>query len=789
MTKLTYDLIVEWLSQSLRSKSLWLASVFLSIPICVLGQMYFVQKAYLEPTFANMKNPQFVRSAVLYQDGKYQALEHYLAREISENWPAKVSYERTKWVSASVNGNDVLSEVSFMSGGYDMLGVKPQIGKLDTLEFPIEGSQVFAAISHKFWKEQFNFSPRIIGKTIIISNNLVTISAVMPESFRSFQKNRVVDLIIPFEHISTLNIGAEKEILPDTHSYVIAETNVLNDIENTLEAHLIDQVLLFDDAKVILNGAFGVDNQEYLIVIKRIYLLFIIFVSLLIFCSIAFVAFFVGLLTQKQNEYTVRLFCGASNKQIFWQEIVDLFLVTVFIVFCCVFAFPIVSELVKIFLPQVEASYFAFPWYRFITFLTFNFISLIVILGIVSIFQRKLFATYVGRGQTLSFGQKVQSYFLCSLLVCVSSIALLITSTTLKYQQELNAKPLGFDVKLTHIINFDFPKAPTKNFSASRLPELLLQNLTAYSEIQDAAITNVPPFLNKTSYSRFYTPSLEPIGSGEHGNVLFDYISPNYFDAIGIKLLQGNNLISENYWQVIVNKTLWDKYFNGYSIADAKLITNDDDGSKFSLDIVGVVDDTLLQGRDMASQPMVYRSIVTITGYESLIIKSTASVMQIENVLNRSLSEVDVDFGNFKVESLEELARKENTPRQALFAVSLVGSVIMFLSTLVYTTSSVNQLVKKGGRETALRRCVGASLVSLTVREFRLFLQILIPMIFVTFYFLSNYEASHLNHINLGMKFDTNLFFVPVFLMTTFVLFVFIFLFSRNSNSSWNNLT
>jgi putative ABC transport system permease protein len=787
--KLTYDLVLGWFAQNIQNVGLWFTSLFLALPICVLAQLFFIQKAYLDPTFTGIENVSLIRNVVLYQDDKYQAIEHYMAEAIVDNWPAKVIYERSKWAELQIGLKKQLHEVSFISGGYKSLGIKPSLGNFDSMNFPTDGSQIFVAISHDFWNNQFERSKNVIGQTIVISGKPVTISAVMPASFQSFRRGHSVDIVIPFVHLTALNFGASKEILPDTQSYIVAEESTLNNIENSASHYLVEEALLFDDAEVILNSAIGVDSLEFITVSKRINILIILFISLLVFCLIAFVTFFVGTLTTKQKDHLVRRLCGANELQLAWQKYLDILLTVAFVIACCTLLFPVISLLVQQFLPQVNADYFTFPWKTFIGFILLSFALLSLLIVVVTSLQFRLFTSYVGRGQTVSFGQKLQSYFLTALLVCISSFALLVATTILKYQYELNDKGLGFQVSQRFITNVEFPKTSNQTFFANNSAQLLLQNLVASAAIQDAALMNIPPFLDKTSYSSFFTPELKPIGNGPNGNVLLNYISPNYFEVMGQNVNQGKTLTWGNYWQVVVNKTLWDRYLSQYSLAEAKLVKFDDAGEKFALEIVGVVEDAYLQGKDRAPQPIVYRTIMAMTGYESIIVKSKETPAHIESALNISIKEVDVSFGEFRLESLEKLALAENAPRDALLSVSIIGALIMFLSTLVYTYSSVAQLVKKGAREIALRNSLGAKLIWLTTSEFKLFLLLLAPLSMALFIVTNYYQDTLLSIIFEGTAFNLVFMLLPLAILTMFIFIIFVWQFHKRLENVWNDLT
>jgi hypothetical protein len=743
----------------------------------------------LDPTFTGISSTENIRNAVLVRDGRYQALEHYLAEEISTHWPVIIAYERTKWLNLTYNSTIEPIEASFMSGGYQSLGIDPEIGSLNSLEFPHKGSQIKAAITESFWKNKLLQDPNIVGKQITVSGKLVTVVAVMPTSFKSFRKGREVDIVIPFAHLTELTSDSEQEILPDTQSFILGERSVLNNIENQISSYLMDESFLFGDDLILLNHAIGVDSLEYTTVSHRIYLLETLFIILFLFCFLAFIAYYSGNTEKKQREHNVRRLCGANRMQILLQEGLDIILTASFILVCCVLMFPFIDNLVQVFLPHIASDYLRVAWREYMILLTLGFIVLTVTLSVINLIQYKLFATYVGRGQSIGLGQKLQSYFLASLLVCFSSLALFIASVVLKHQIEIGGKSFGFDVQDRFIISFDFPKTHSGTFYTDDLAKLVLENIATSDVIDQVSITSVPAFLDKMSFAQFYTPDLKPVGSGQHGNVILDHISPNYFRVSGIKLLKGNELVWGNYWQVLVNQTLWEKYFKNYSLSEAKLIQIDDSGEERALDIIGVVEDTLLQGRDQATQPIVYRLIPTITGFESLFIESSGTITQIENAVKKGIDGIDVNFGKFKVESLEVLSSKENAPRQALLAVSMSCALLMFVSTLIFAYNSISQLVKKGAKEIALRNALGAGFFTLIFSEFKFFFALLVPCFIGLYALLDIYHRAFFNALLLNPPASIYLILIPGVALTAFMFIIFQILFLQKLKTTWNHLT
>lgn len=89
---------------------------------------------------------------------------------------------------------------------FPMLGVKPALGRLFTVEECHKGGRAAALLSHSFWERQFGGDPSIVGRTLTIDTapayltGPVTVVGVLPASFdfgAVFSPGMQVDLFVP----------------------------------------------------------------------------------------------------------------------------------------------------------------------------------------------------------------------------------------------------------------------------------------------------------------------------------------------------------------------------------------------------------------------------------------------------------------------------------------------------------------------------------------------------------------------------------------------------------------
>ena len=75
---------------------------------------------------------------------------------------------------------------SVVSANYLLvLGVEPILGRNFSLDDGKSGAQRVAILSNEFWRSQFNADQNIVGKTMVLTDEIVTIIGVMPATFNN----------------------------------------------------------------------------------------------------------------------------------------------------------------------------------------------------------------------------------------------------------------------------------------------------------------------------------------------------------------------------------------------------------------------------------------------------------------------------------------------------------------------------------------------------------------------------------------------------------------------------
>jgi putative ABC transport system permease protein len=90
-------------------------------------------------------------------------------------------------------GTEQLDVVAAVVSGtvFDMLGVRPELGRTFSAEEDRLGASPTMVISHDLWATYFNSDPRVLGKTYMLSDEPYTVIGVMPPGFAFESRSQV----------------------------------------------------------------------------------------------------------------------------------------------------------------------------------------------------------------------------------------------------------------------------------------------------------------------------------------------------------------------------------------------------------------------------------------------------------------------------------------------------------------------------------------------------------------------------------------------------------------------
>ncbi|WP_032097071.1 MULTISPECIES: ABC transporter permease [unclassified Alteromonas] len=783
--KLTLDLASNWWRQFSKQWTNWFGICLLGLPIAFFAQVLSIISAYENPSFAAIKHPEKIVQVSYKTADNQSALPFYLAQELTrpnagpENIKG-IAYQKNAWLkSGGVIKRDVYA--SFFSGGYEYLGISPLKGSLEKLEFPNANEQIHVAISYSLW-QALDKGDDIIGETLQIGAELLIISAVMPQEFIGLRPGSKTDLLIPYAYIERLNVGTFDGVSPDTYSYLL--TSSANPVAaERLEAYLQQQALFFDDEKLEIIDAFGISASEFVALSSRLERLKYLFLVLLIFSAIAFLSNLCDDLERRQNEHELRKMIGANKQQLFAQLMFELILTLSAVATASAAFYSMSPAYFNFAVPELQTAVNN-NWISLMRILSATLLPLFGIAIILFSLQRKVFASSLGRGTSISLGVKLQAFFLLAVMISISCISITKSVDLSLQQYAYYQKDRGFDESELEIVTFDIPRFGG-TFYTNELPELVIQNIEQIEGIKHAAITTTPFLKNQNAYTSIYTQDLRPLGGKNNPGVLTSLVSPNFFEVAGIELIKGNTLTWGNRNQAVISEALYHKFFDGQTLSQMKLLIDTSDNDKQVIDVVGVANDVHLNSIDDIAEPIVYQVSPTLLGVESLLIRTKLSSFQVEKAVDTGLKNIDARLSNPTSSNLEALIDEQEAPQRALITTSLLVTVVLLSTTILFSYNSINILLIKSQREIALRLSLGAMVFDIVKREMLTYLIVGFPVALLTLLFSISSQKDILLQGS-----DAILHYAGGFsVLSIVVLVTFLFGVQRTKKVSWQALT
>src|ERR1044072_2231948 len=133
--------------------------------------------------------------------------------EHSQTFEALAAYSNFGGAGGNLAGGD---EAEYVQGlrvsaeFFQVLGVYPSQGRAFTLTEDTPGSAPVAIMSYGLWQRRFGGDQDMLGKTVLLNDQPVTVIGIMPQQFRL---SNSVDLFVPMRERRTANYDPNATVI------------------------------------------------------------------------------------------------------------------------------------------------------------------------------------------------------------------------------------------------------------------------------------------------------------------------------------------------------------------------------------------------------------------------------------------------------------------------------------------------------------------------------------------------------------------------------------------------
>jgi predicted permease len=603
----------------------------------------------------------------------------------------------------------VRAQGHLVTGNYfSVLGVHAMRGRVLTPEDDKAGATPAAVISNRYWEQELNSDPSIVGKSIIINGTNFTVVGITPKEFFGVRVRRPPDFWLPLSFHPQIEL--RDSFLTDKEAYWLTlmarlKPGVTMDqaqaaVNLALRQHLTEQAgsqLTEERQKGIQNtyvtlaeGAGGLSGLRNAYSKPLHMLMAIVGIVLLIACANVG-SLLLSRAASRRSEISLRMALGATRRRIIRQLLTESMLLAglgglIGVLLAQWGVFVLVGLVAKTspLDTRPDAGVLAFT------------VGVSLVAGLLFGLIPAMQASRTDLSAAMKEKSRMRTGFLrvnWSSLMVVMQVGLsmvlltgagLFARSLLKLQNE----DVGFDRSNVLLLDIDPRLAGYKTTELAGLYQQLIERLGSLPNVRNVSLATYAPM---SGTSRSSSVKIQGYTAQPNEDIVVQDLltGPKYAETLGVPLLRGREIelrdTASSPRVAVVNSTFAEKYFKDQNPVGRTFTFDDETDKGALLEIVGVVGDIKKDDARDKSAPTVYRPILQIQeqgAYSATIhIRTLSDPTPLTAQVRQMINQIDDKLPIFGVTTLDEQLHR-NLDQERLIAqlVSFFGAVALILA-------------------------------------------------------------------------------------------------------------
>lgn len=620
--------------------------------------------------------------------------------------------------------------ISCTAGALRAFGIRPTLGRWFDPADDQNGAPAVAIISHRLWRQSFGRDPGLIGRRIRINGEDVTVVGIMPADFEfaaPWLRTDACDIWLPLQLVPKESDRGSHWLcavgrLKDSVSLAAADAEI-KAIGRQLSAAHPDT----NTRKPFLARSLHFEMTRF--VSSNVWMLFGAVILLLLVACANVASMLLARSARRQGEFGIRIALGATRGRMLRLILTETCLLSAAgAALGLLFAFGAI-HLLRIIAPATEArkAAMALDGHALIFAIGITVLTALIS-GLPPAFAAlRVSVSELLRGDSRSTAGSVTRHrLLRTLIIAQIAVAFVLANGaalfSASYAKLLNANSdLATEYVLSAQLNLRGPKykdTPTR----VRFWEQLTEHSAKLPGVTAAGITSKLPLEGGSNmWVLFGHQTFDPTATRVLAEV--SAISPGYFAAVGIPILQGRTLqpsdSAPDNIGIMVNRAFADKAWPGQNPL-GQIVRNNAPKAEFHATVVGVVENTRQWGADAEPKPEFYWSPDRAWGQTIYLnLRSNQPASALTPALRRAVQELDPDLPLTRIRTLQGVLEEATQGQRAITRLINVFMAVTLALLAVGLYGTLSYHVLQRTREIGVRMALGADRSSILRLVFR----------------------------------------------------------------------